>query len=162
MADYVSLHNRVYCPGIWLIFSSKITGKNWQSEGTRAELMSIFVSLKNFIHWWFQFSWKARISVHLPFWFDKTNKFKKKISKTKNVCNFMMASILNGWQQAFLNKYCPSSKILTETKNKALFTTQKPRIYVTIWQPSKNLVRKFLFPIGKLTSPKDGYVLHTL
>ena len=50
----------------------------------------------------------------------------------------MMTSILNGWQQAFLNKYRRSLKILTEITYKALFTSQKPRIYVTI----ENQVKK--------------------
>ena len=28
LSDYVSLHNRVCCPGTWLVFSSKITEKD--------------------------------------------------------------------------------------------------------------------------------------
>ena len=28
LSDNVSLKNRVYCPRIWLVFSSKITGKD--------------------------------------------------------------------------------------------------------------------------------------
>ena len=44
----------------------------------------------------------------------------------------MMKSILTGWQQAISNKYRRSSKILTETTVKALFGTQKQRIYVII------------------------------
>ena len=28
LSVYVSLHNRIYCPGIWLVFSGKITDKD--------------------------------------------------------------------------------------------------------------------------------------
>ena len=62
---------------------------------------------------------------------------------TKTVCMLMMTFILNGWQQAFSNKYRKSSKILTETTYKALFTTQKPRIYATIENQIKNVLVSF-------------------
>ena len=50
----------------------------------------------------------------------------------------MMASIIHGWQRTFSEKYRKSSKILTETTFKALFTTQKPRIYVPNENQQKN------------------------
>ena len=68
-------HSRVYCPRTWLVFSefsSKITGKDEGQKRPRAELISIFILLKNFIPCWYQFNWKARISMHLPFFNDKT------------------------------------------------------------------------------------------
>ena len=44
-----------------------------------------------------------------------------------------------------LKKYRRSSKILTETTYKALFTTQKPRIYVPTENQLKTLLVSIIF-----------------
>ena len=88
--------------------------------------MSKFVSLKSLV---------GKQEYQCTCFFDSTNQIKivEKILQDEKLIHFDDATcILNGWQPAFSNKYCPSSKILTETANKALFRTQKPRIYVTI------------------------------
>ena len=63
--------------------------------------------------------------------------------------------------RAFSEKYRRSSKILTETTFKALFTNQKPRIYVPHWEPTKKILSKYLFPSCKLTNPKDEVFFYT-
>ena len=75
----------------------------------------------------------------LTFLIQQNKYIQEKQTKTKNVCILMMASIIHGWQRAFSEKYRRSSKILTETAFKALFTTQKPRIYVPIENQLKKL-----------------------
>ena len=50
-----------------------------------------------------------------------------------------MTSIQNGLQQAFQINTADHQKLIIETTYKALFTTQKPRIYVTIGNQVKNL-----------------------
>ena len=72
-----------------------------------------------------------------------------------------MTSILTTWQQAFSNKYRRSSKIHTAATFKALYTTQKPRIYVPIENQQKT-VSKYLFPSCKLTSLKGEVFFYTL
>ena len=75
----------------------------------------------------------------------------------------MMTSILTGWQLAFSNKYCRSSKILTKTTFKALFSTQTLRIYVIIEKYVKKIVSRYLFPSCELTYPRDEvFFIHPL
>ena len=72
--------------------------------------------------------------------FDSTKQINSRKTNQDQKCMHIDDGIyLHGWQRTFSEKYHRPSKILTETTLKALFTSQKPRIYVPIENQLKKL-----------------------